>query len=351
MPDLIKPFRLSCMQNMQTIGGKTYLYATVYFGFSLLDPDSLLSEAAYLEASTGALPGGGFLEMGYPKGAPEVLIAGDAKAPAGTQVKAHEVSVVVGPMIKRAMVFGDRYWTREHGVVRMSDAAPFESMPLTPALAFGNEKHPLNPAGRGSDPDFVIERFGYAALANIENPNSLVMHPHDRPDPVLFGPLSHEHPLRKSKQGTPDNEWIRSSFPEPPPGFDWAFFNVAPADQRLKEPLRGDEPMAVVGMSAEHPGIESRLPGLRTRLFAVHDRRAERMTEIALKMETAWIFGTAEIGGLYYRGAVKVADKVASDVVALVVAAERISEEPRPGAYYAGIYRLRTDPEEGGLHT
>jgi len=182
MPDLIKPFRLSCLQNMQTIGGRTYLYATVYFGFSLLDPDSLLSEAAYLEASTGSLPGGGFLEMGYPKGAPEVLIAGEAKAPAGIKVKAREVSVVVGPMTKRAMVFGDRYWTRESDVVRMSDAAPFESMPLTPALAFGNEKHPLNPTGRGSDPDFVIERFGYAALAIIENPNSLVKHPHDRPE-------------------------------------------------------------------------------------------------------------------------------------------------------------------------
>ena len=58
MPDLIKPFRLSCIQNMQTIAGKTYLYPTVFFGFSLLDPEAILTEAQYLESATDSLPAG-----------------------------------------------------------------------------------------------------------------------------------------------------------------------------------------------------------------------------------------------------------------------------------------------------
>ena len=280
-----------------------------------------------------------------------MLVAGEARAPAGTSVKVREVSVAVGPITKRALVFGDRYWVKEDDAVKLTDAAPFEKMPLIPELAFGNEKHPINPLGRGCDPKFVIERFGYAALPNIENPKHLVAHPEDRPEPVLFGPLSHEHPLRKSKLGAPDHEWVRTTFPDPPPGFDRAFFNVAPADQRLKNALTGDEQLAVSGMSSEHPSIVSRLPGLRVRLFAIHDSDATHMTEIAVKLETIWIFGTAEIGGLYYRGAIKVADKQASDIKALVIGAERLSEEPRPGDYYAEVYRLRTDPDEGAMHS
>src|SRR5262245_51203149 len=180
MPDLIKPFRLSCMQNMQTIGGKTYLYPTVFFGFSLLDPDAVLSEAKYLETATGGLPAGGFLDMGFPKRTPEVLIAGEARAPAGTTVKARQVDVTVGPVTKRAVVFGDRYWVKDGVLVKLTDATPFEAVPLIPDLAFGNEKHPLNPMGRGCDPDFILQRFGYAALPNIENPRHLVAHPDDR---------------------------------------------------------------------------------------------------------------------------------------------------------------------------
>lgn len=351
MPDLIKPFRLSCMQNMQTIAGKTYLYATVFFGFGLLDPGAVLSEAQYLETATGSLPAGGFLDMGFPKGAPEVLIAGEARAPAGTSVKAREVSVTVGPFFKRAMVIGDRFWVKDNGAVKLTDATPFEAMPLLPERAFGNEKHPVNPLGRGCEPDVILERLGYAALPNIENPRQLIAHRHDRPEPVFFGPLSHEHPLRKAYLGTPDHQWIRTSFPDPPPGFDKTYFNVAPADQRFKQPLIGDEQVAVSGMSSDHPSIASRLPGLRIRLFAVHDKEASRLTEIAVKLETVWIFGTAEIGGLYYRGAIKVADKQASDVVALVIGAERLAETPRPGDYYAGIYRLRTDPKEGAMQS
>ncbi len=351
MPDLIKPFRLSCMQNMQTIGDKTFLFPTVFFGFSLLDPDAVLTEASYLETATGSLPSGGFLDMGYPKRVPEVLIAGEARAPAGTMVRAREVSVTVGKVTKRALVFGDRYWVKEKNAIRLAEPQPFESMPLTAELAFGNDRHPTNPAGRGCEPEFIIDQLGYALLPNIEDPGYLIAHPKDRPEPVLFGPLSHEHPLRKSKLGTPTQEWIQTSFPDPPPGFDRSYFNVAPADQRLKEALTGDERVLVAGMSADNPSIATRLPGLRIRLFAVHDRQARQMTEITVALETVWIFGSAGIGGLYYRGAIAVADKQASDIVALVLGAERLSEEPRPGEYYAGIYRLRTDPREGAMHT
>jgi len=351
MPDLYKPFRLSCIQNIQAIGGQNYLYATVFYGFDLTDPDAVLSEAIYTETAMGNLPMGGFLDPGFPKASPEILIAGEARAPSGTSVKAQEIGVSVGPMTRKATVFGDRHWVNDNGEVKLTDATPYEAIPLTPDRAFGNETHSLNPAGRGCNPQYILDHFGYAPLPNIENPDALIKLPTDQPAPVLFGPLSHEHPLRKSKVGQPSFDWIRTSFPEPPPGFDSAYYNVGPAEQRLAQPLEGTEAVNVWGMSSEHPVIRSRLPGLRVRLFAVHDKEASRMTEIQTRIETVWIFGTSEIGGMYHRGILRIADEKASDVTALIFGAERMSDAPRSASYYAEIYRLRTDPNEGALHT
>ena len=265
-----------------------------------------------------------------PSQSPEILVAGEARAPGGTTVKAQEIGIAVGPVTKRATVFGDRHWVKDNGSVKLTDATPFEAMPLVPERAFGNEKHPQNPKGRGCDTGYVVDRFGYAALPNIENPRQLIKHPNDRPEPVLFGPLEHDHPLRASKIGSPSDEWIKTTFPSPPPGFDMAYFNVAPADQRLAQPLRGDEAVAVSGMSSENPLITSRLPGLRIRLFAIHDTEASRITEMAVRIETVWIFGTSEIGGVYHRGILKIADGKASDVVALVMGAELLTRRTAP---------------------
>ncbi|MCK7613997.1 DUF2169 family type VI secretion system accessory protein [Roseibium sediminicola] len=351
MPDLYKPHKLSCIQNIQAIGGQHYLYATVFFGFDLTDPESVLSEAVYTETAMSNLPMGGFLDMGFPKGRPEVLIAGEARAPEGSTVQAQEIGFAVGTVKKRAMVFGDRHWVRDNGDVKLTSAEPYAAMPLTADRAFGNETHPVNPAGKGANPHYILEQFGYAPLPNIENPDRLIKTLTDLPEPVLFGPLGHEHPLRRSKVGQPSWDWIRTSFPEPPPGFDRAYYNVAPGDQRLGTALVGNEDFAVWGMSAQHPVIRSRLPGLRVRLFAVHDTKANHLTEIGTRIETLWLFGSSEIGGLYHRGVLRIADEKASDVVALIFGAERMTDAPRDPSYYAGIYRLRTDSTEGALHT
>jgi len=351
MPDLFKPHRLSCIQNIQAIGGQNYLYATVFYGFDLTDPETVLSEAVYTETAMSNLPTGGFLDMGFPKAQPEVLIAGESRAPEGASVQAQEVGFAVGSLKKRAIVFGDRHWIQDNGEVKLTYAEPYEAMPLTADRAFGNETHPVNPAGKGSNPRYILDHFGYALLPNIENPDSLIKTLTDQPEPVLFGPLSHEHPLRKSKVGQPSWDWIKTSFPEPPPGFDSAYYNVAPGDQRFGTALEGNEAFSVWGMSAQHPVIQSRLPGLRVRLFAIHDRKADHLTEIGTRIETLWLFGSSEIGGLYHRGILKVADEKASEVVALIFGAERMTDAPRDPSYYAEIYRLRTDPTEGALHT
>ena len=351
MPDLFKPFHLSCVQNVQPVADEHVLYITVYFGFSLDNPDEVLTEQKYLETAMGHFPEGGFLDMGFPKRSPEVLIAGQSQAPQGTEVKAQDVSVTVGPVTKTFRVFGDRYWIKEPDGIKLRDAEPYEAMPLDAAHAYGGDTHALNPVGKGHAPDLVLDQFGYAALPNIEDPKQLILQHTDKPTPVLFGPLGHEHPLRKSKLGTVPADYLKTTFPAPPPGFDPAYYNMAPLDQRSSDELTGAELLRVTGMSAKNPVISSRLPGLRPRVFAIHDEKASTLSEVPLRLETVWIFGTAGMGGLYYRGAVNVQDNDASEIAALVVAAERLQDSPRPPDYYAEVYRLRTDPADGPLHT
>ncbi|MET1412161.1 DUF2169 domain-containing protein [Roseibium sp. HPY-6] len=351
MVKVIKPTKLSCVQNVQTFGSAKYLVATLYYGADLSQADALVSEDQYLSISSGRMPAGTVADLGFPKGQPEVLIAGQAHAPGGIPAQSVEVSVSVGDFRKAALVFGKRFWTRQHrDDFTLTQAEPFESLPLDPRHAFGGETHAVNKLGKGFQIDHVMRQFGYAPLPNIENPKDLVLHPNDSPEPVLFGPLDVEHPLRKSCLGQVDSAWMHTTFPGPPPGFKFDYFNVAPQDQRLEEPLCGDETVFVKGMQADVPELRGHLPGLVPRLFAVHDEKAETLTEIGLKFDTLWIFGSDALAGVYYRGLLEVTDAVIHSLAGFVAGLERLSENPRSAEHYAEVFRLRTDPVDGPLH-
>ena len=50
--------------------------------------------------------------------------------------------------------------------------------------------------------------------------------------------------------------------PEIPPGFDWAWFHAAPADQRI-DALHGDEWIVLDGLHPSLPRLQTRLPSVR----------------------------------------------------------------------------------------
>ncbi len=351
MVKLIKPMKLSCIQNVQTINAEKYLVATLYFGVDLKQREALVSEDQYLSTSIARMPGGTVPDQGFPKGQAEVLVAGEAQAPEGKAAQSVEVSVSVGGFRKRALVFGNRFWTRQHSNdYTLTQAEPFERQLLEPARAFGGGTHATNKLGKGFQIDYVMQEFGYAALPNIEDPETLILHPGDAPEPVVFGPLDADHPLRKSCLGQVDGAWLHTTFPGPPPGFSFEYFNVASQDQRLATPLAGDEAIVIRGMDAETPELRSSLPGLVPRLFAVHDENAETLTEIPLKCDTLWVFGTDGLAGVYFRGLLKTSDEALATDAGLIAGLERLSDEPRSPAHYAEVFRLRTDPVDGPLH-
>ncbi len=191
-------------------------------------------------------------ECAYYKPATDVVLIGDAVPPGGPAAEV-TVEFAVGPVRKRAMVFGDRYWVRSFGGAYRTPPELFESMPLVYERAFGGVDagdpggcacEPRNPVGMGFARGFAPgeERI---PIPNIEDPERLIRDLGDRPPPVGFGFISPDWQPRAALAGTCDASWSENRAPLPPPDFDRRFFNAASEGLVAEGRLRGDEPVDV----------------------------------------------------------------------------------------------------------
>lgn len=125
------------------------------------------------------------------RGGVDLFVFGEAWTPRGRPAPVTELRVQVAGRLQAAIaVFGDRQWTGRPGGLRVSPPAPFTSVPLTLARAYGGRAtwdglhiaFPDNPAGQG----FCLSQDGApgTALPNLEDPRCLVRRWDDRPDPV-----------------------------------------------------------------------------------------------------------------------------------------------------------------------
>ncbi len=78
--------------------------------------------------------------------------------------------------------------------------------------------------------------------------------------------------------------------------------------------------------------------------------RTSRLTEIALRIDTLWLFAGARRGILIYRGALTVEDFEAADVANTMFVYERLVDDPLPAEHYLRIRAMRLDPETGHRH-
>src|SRR5690606_4609961 len=127
---------------------------------------------------------------------------------------------------KKLAVLGNRYWVGN----KATDPAPFQSMPIDFAHAFGGEGYALNPAGKGAVA-LATEHGEVVPLPNVEDPKHLVVSPRDRPLPATLGPLDVTLPQRLERMGKRyDAAWLKTRFPGPAEDFDGHFYNVALPD-------------------------------------------------------------------------------------------------------------------------
>jgi len=291
--------------------------------------------------------GAPLIDEGIAKHTPEFLVCGHAYTTAARR-DAVAVRARLGAVEKTLLVFGERYWNG----YKPSEPAPFESMPLGWAQAYGGPDYALNPAGKGHKP---VE--GIHWLPNVITPETRLLRPGQQVEPAGFGALDVMHPQRAALSGTYDEAWFKQHSPGYAPDLDWNHFNMAPRDQWFNTALRGDEPFAFDNMHPTQAYIEGALPGMCVRVFADYavaeeeENAAPDLREVPMRLTTVWCFPHAERLVLVFHGMTEVAEDDAADVRSLICGVDRIGvDEQRDAAHYAEVYQKRTQGEDAGLH-
>lgn len=195
-----------------------------------------------------------------PLGTDVFLVGHAVAAKGGTQQM--EVRLRLGPVDKRAMVFGTRVWSDAGLGATPSDPQPFDRIPLIYEHAFGGEDQSpedeaqwegeaRNPIGRGFRAKKTRTEWLHSLLPNIEHPDALLRSPDDRPAPVGFGPIGRHWQPRLQYTGTYDERWVQERAPLLPDDFDERFHHAAPPDQIVAGHVQGGEPVDVLGCTAE----------------------------------------------------------------------------------------------------
>lgn len=192
------------------------LFAKLTFAIDLegrlgyVEDDPLPVLSSDVETSCGLLPSD---TLPFGSDGVELIVNGAAHAPNGDPTGSTEVSLTVGSVVHRALVYGDRHWVGTGAEAHPSEPAPFLRMPLTYERAFGGTTdvwldeasvlpapHPANPLGRGFDPgpgaQHLEETVGVAPgfprfdpvrpLPNLEDPREPIAKWDDAPRPYCW---------------------------------------------------------------------------------------------------------------------------------------------------------------------
>jgi hypothetical protein len=191
----------------------------------------------------------------------DVLLVGHAWS--SSPVAALDVILTAGALRKAVRVTGDRAFFARPGGFGVTDPVPFTRMPLVYERAYGGADGEAfderNPVGTG----FCVDRARAAGLRlpNLEDPESLVTSPDDRPPVAGFGPIARHWLPRRLRFGVADEAWKRDRFPLLPLDFDRRFFHAAHPDLVSSRPFQGGEPVRLEGASEGGP-VAFRVPRL-----------------------------------------------------------------------------------------
>ncbi len=363
---ILKPLRIGCMTHIIPGVSQHQLVVTGMLCWDLRAPDSLHTEQVLWQTTEAEFAGKCVLDHWMPKQCGEFLVWGKAVAPGKVPVKKMEVDVNVGSLHKRIAVTGDRFWRPSVLRAHMTEPETFTEMPLVYARAFGGQNYAANPVGLGHQAQRRVDAGEDVQLPNLEDPRRPVLHQDDEPSPLVFAPADLTWPGYMGQAGTFDQTWISERFPLMPNDFNWAVYNLAQQDQQLKKGtyFNGHELVRIAGMHADHPVIETRLPGLQMRMFAMRqpsskddqddqdnqiNQNYDGLIDIPTCLDTVWLFPSALMGVSLYRGMITCNNVDGLDINALMFACER-TESPRSMAHYDEVFRLRSDAETKALY-
>ncbi|KAF0815291.1 Secreted effector protein PipB2 [Andreprevotia sp. IGB-42] len=351
----IKPLSLGLLHRPYRIGDE-YRFVVSALGFFRLGTQNerFLIDNLQWPLVAKALPAGQMLDEVMPKPAGEVLLAGSAHAPGGEPVKTMTVSMQLGKLQKSLRIVGKRTWA--YGLLpwyRISAPAPFSSMPIDYAHAFGGPGLKANPAGMGysGNPFAAFWGSNTGVLPNIELPGRPAIRHWRRYAPAGFGAI----PLSWTPRMTllramprPDEKQLTATSPLPglAARVDRSLFQMAPTDQQLPGDVGSGEPYRLTGMHPQQPVIEGQLPALAARAF-IQRRGSDAAEEVPLQCDTVWFFPDLLLGVMIWHGEAAISDSLAQDVQTVMVAYERAGS-PKPLAHYQQALARRTNPATAG---
>jgi uncharacterized protein YjbI with pentapeptide repeats len=271
----------------------------------------------------------------------DLLLVGTCHAPGGRPLTACEVEFHVGGWRKRLTVIGNRRWKKPLAINGATDPEPFVRMGLGYENAFGGPQFAKNPIGKGVGDEISEDGRSEQWLPNIEDPSRLIWDDSPKHEPSGFGPIPRTWAPRTEGLGTFSSAYMRERWPWFPADFDFSHFNAAPLDQRLSQPLRGDEYLRFTNMHPQYSDYESQLAGDRPQLF-LRDRDfstgdgaiSATLREVPLALDSLWIDMDLEKLVLVWRGLAQVTDLKLRDVAEIHVVGGHLGRPPITAAAY-----------------
>jgi hypothetical protein len=221
----------------------------------------------------------------------DVLVVGQAFAPGGKPVRSLVARLGFESIDNSIELVMDRAVAADGTVFQ---GQRFTRMPLAYERAAGGPgtANPVGVRHGARDP------YGRAALPNIVVPGRA----DDMAGPfesVGFGPVAATWPERaRLLAGRPAPALDKLHAEAMVEGFDFAYFNVAPADQQCDE-LPDDGALLLENLHRDHPMLGTKLPGVKPRIVVERRNGQERPK---LRADTLWIDTDRAVATVTYRG-------------------------------------------------
>lgn len=344
MARTFKPFSASVISRPLDLNRRNHMVYGVMIGTRFNDPTPI-NEQALMPLLQEHLQGT-VLDPALPKPRGEVLMVGKAIAPGGHPTEGMAVSLRCGDIRKRLAVWGRRFWEPDPdhpGLMRISAPESFVEMPVSYANAYGGAGWMANPTGKGADAEARCRAGEVVELPNIEDPREPILDVRTVPTlPAGFAPMDLGWSYRQGKAGTFDEKWQKEQAPSLPRDMDPTLFNGGAPDQWLAGGyFRGDETFDVTGFHEHGRAVEGRLPGLRGRIFLTRGSMA--VFEAPTRLDTVFLFPNIELCVTLHRAMVPCDDLDGEDIDHVIVAVERMGDDPRPPSHYQAFFEERYD--------
>jgi hypothetical protein len=265
----------------------------------------------------------------------DVVVIGEAIAPAGRPVRKLDVALSVAGRTKFYTIFGERKWT---GVIFKSPGRPepFVRMPLIYERAFGGanpitpkgkpDLQPRNPVGRGFLGEAPMKAYQRTNLPNIEDKKRLLQAPKDsqKLQPVGFGFIAPSWQPRLGFAGTFDEAWQKTRAPYLPTDFNPKYFHAAHPDWIFEKPLQGGEQVQTLHLS-KRIRQDFTLPQCH---FNIQATVKGRLYDLSPQLETVLLMPTEEKLALTWRASLP-CDKKALKVEGIHIQLEQMSLAPQ----------------------